>query len=61
MAFLDFVSKAVSTAADIAASDRMQKNVEKGYQNGHVSQEDYDRYHEALEKHKARRQKENEC
>ena len=59
MAFLDFLDKAFNTvdgllslACDLGTTKMVQQSVEKGYQNGDISQEDYDKYREAVENYK---------
>ena len=55
MALIDFLAKALNTANDIAASSTAQRTIEEGYKRGKVSQEDYDRYHNALRDYKRKK------
>ena len=55
MALLDFLAKALDTATDVAASKTMQRTVEKGYQRGKISREEYDRYQSGLQDYKRKK------
>lgn len=55
MTLIDFWGKALDTIGDIATSKQMQGNVDKAYRKGTVSQEDYDKYQDALRDYKRKK------
>ena len=60
MALIDFWGKALDTIGDIATSSRAQRNMEEGYKRGRVSQQDYDKYRDAVENYKRKKERDDD-